>query len=135
MFGQCIFILMVILPIVINIRKFVKMLMLIFSVNMVMLILQANRECAHGLMRKFGKWWKYVSWCKANKKIPKKIICKECTYVQKDRNKVHNNFDTPLDNKHTFSASYVNEEPIVDMKFFEDKLKSMTLYRVQTKGN
>ena len=32
-----------------------QMLMLIFSVNMGMLILQANRKCAHRLMSKFGK--------------------------------------------------------------------------------
>ena len=64
-----------------------------------------------------------------------KIVCKECTYVQKYRNKVYENFDSPPDNKHNFSASYVHEEPIVDKETIEDKLKAMNLYRVKNKGN
>ena len=32
-----------------------NLLMKIFSVSMVMYIIQANRKCAHGLMRKFGE--------------------------------------------------------------------------------
>ena len=34
---------------------FEKMLMKIFSVSMVMHIIQANRKCAHGLMSKVGQ--------------------------------------------------------------------------------
>ena len=38
-----------------NSENFEKMLMKIFSVSMVMHILQVNRKCAHGLMRKVGE--------------------------------------------------------------------------------
>ena len=38
-----------------NCEMFEKMLMKIFSVSMVMHILQVNRKCAHGLMRTVGK--------------------------------------------------------------------------------
>ena len=37
-----------------NSEIFEKMLMEIFSVSMVMHILQANRKCAHGLIRTVG---------------------------------------------------------------------------------
>ena len=52
MLGQCILILVSILPIVVEYLKFLKMLIKIFSVIMVMLIIQSNRKCAHRLMRK-----------------------------------------------------------------------------------
>ena len=38
-----------------NSEMFEKMLMKIFSVSMVMHILQVNRKCAHGLMRTVGE--------------------------------------------------------------------------------
>ena len=53
--GQCILILMSILPIVVEFLKFSKkMLMKIFSVFMVMNIIQGNIKFAHGFMRRFG---------------------------------------------------------------------------------
>ena len=58
---QCKSILLSILPIVVEFLNFLKkMLMKIFSVFMVMNILQANIKCAHGLMNKFGEWWRPV---------------------------------------------------------------------------
>ena len=39
---------------------FEKMLMKIFSVFMVMHIIQAKRKCAHGLIRKVGEWRRHV---------------------------------------------------------------------------
>ena len=49
-------------------------------------------------------------------KNAEKIICRECTYVQKDKNKIDEIIDLPPDNEHTISASYFNEEPIVGVQ-------------------
>ena len=35
-------------------------------------------------------------------KCPKIVLCKECTYVQKDRNESDENFDPSPDNEPTF---------------------------------
>ena len=37
-------------------------------------------------------------------KCPKTTLCKDCTYVQKYRNKIDENIDSPPDNEPTFSA-------------------------------
>ena len=42
-------------------------------------------------------------------------------------------FDSPPDNEHNFSASYLHEEPIVDPQTIEEKLRSMNLHRVKKK--
>ena len=68
---------------------------------------------------------------KANKKYPKTTVCKECTYVQNDRDKIDEIFDLPPDNEHTFSASYFHKKPIVDVKYTEERLKEINLKRVQ----
>ena len=54
-------------------------------------------------------------WCKPNKNS-KKTVCRECIYVQKDKNKIDEIIDLPPDNEHTISASYFNEEPIVGVQ-------------------
>ena len=77
----------------------------------------ANIQCDHGYAYSSSKEkvytliheesWKMIkmfSWCKANKKIPKTTVCKECTYVQKDRNQIDDSFYFPPDNEHSFSA-------------------------------
>ena len=66
-------------------------------------------------------------------KCPKTTVCKECTYVQKDRNQIDEIFDSPPDNEHTFSASYFHEVPIFDVKTIKEMLKEMNLNRVQKK--
>ena len=43
------------------------------------------------------------------KKFPKTVLCKECTYVQKDLNKSDEKFDSTNDNEPTFSVSYSHE--------------------------
>ena len=40
------------------------------------------------------------------KKCPKNVLCKECTYVQKDINENEENFDSTEDNEPT-SSSYL----------------------------
>ena len=42
------------------------------------------------------------SWFKENKKMPKNVLCKECTYVQKDINKKDENFDSTEDDEPIF---------------------------------
>ena len=45
-----------------------------------------------------GNYEDLFSWCKAYLKNPKAILCKECTYVQKDINESDDNFDYTQDN-------------------------------------
>ena len=106
------------------------MLMIIFSVIMVTLILQASRKCAHGLMRKVGKWRKTIFLMQSKKK-PKTTVWIFFTYVQKYRNVIDENFDSSPDNEPTFSESYCHEVPIVNMENIEEVLKEMKLHRVQ----
>ena len=49
-------------------------------------------------------------------KFPKTVLCKECTYVQKDINKSDENFDYTQDNEPTISSSYFHKEPIVNVE-------------------
>ena len=64
--------------------------------------------------------WGMIKTCfpdaKQIKQISETVLCKECTYVQKDRNESDENFDSPTDNEPTFSSSYFNEEPIVNVE-------------------
>ena len=39
-------------------------------------------------------------------KISKTVLCKECTYVQKDINESDENFDSTQDNEPTLSSSF-----------------------------
>ena len=50
---------------------------------------------------------------------PKTTLCKECTYVKKDRNESDENFDSSPDNESTFSSSYFHEEPIFNVETIE----------------
>ena len=38
------------------------------------------------------------------KRCPKTVLCKECTYVQKDINESDENFDSTQENEPTFSS-------------------------------
>ena len=40
---------------------------------------------------------------------PKSTLCKECTYVQEEKDEIERNTDSPLDNEPTFSSSYFLE--------------------------
>ena len=72
----------------------------------------ANMQCYHvyacsSSKQKMWTWFNGESWeimkncfpdAKQIKKCPKTTVCKECTYVQKDRNDIDENFDSPPDN-------------------------------------
>ena len=130
--GQCILILMSILPIVVEYLKCLKN-----NVN-------ENIQCDHGYAYYSGKnkmcaWVNEESWAMmktcftdANKiKNPKNTLCKECTYVHKYGNESDETFYSPLDNKPTFSSSYFHEEPIVYVETIEERLKEMNFHRVK----
>ena len=68
------------------------------------------------------------------KQCPKTVLCKECTYVQKDINESDEHFDSPPYNEPKFSSSYFHEEPIFNVETIEERLKEMKLHRVQKKG-
>ena len=68
------------------------------------------------------------------KKCPKTVLCKECTYFQKDINESDENFDSTQDNEPTFSSSFFHEGPIVNVETIEELLKEMNLRRIQKKG-
>ena len=76
---------------------------------MVMLILQA-RICFPWVNEES---WEMKKTCfldaKQIKKYPKITVCKECIYVQKDRNESDENIDPPPDNEPILSSSYFNE--------------------------
>ena len=55
------------------------------------------------------KW--LFSWCKANKKCQKTVLCKKCTYVQKYINGKDEKIDPPEDIEQTFFSSYFSEKP------------------------
>ena len=120
---------MSILPIVVEYLKFLrKMSTKIFSVIMVMLILQANRKFAHVLMSKVGQWKKnWVSWRKATEDMPQNQFMIRM-YICSKRY-----FDFPLYNETIFSSSYFHEGPIVNVESIEESLGEIILHRVQKK--
>ena len=63
--------------------------------------------------------------------MPKNVLCKECTYVQKDINENDENFDSTEDNEPTFSSSLFYEVHVVDVETIEERLKEMNLHRVK----
>ena len=44
-------------------------------------------------------------------KCPKTVSCKECTYVQKDKNGKDETIDPPADSEQNFFSSYFMKEP------------------------
>ena len=66
--------------------------------------------------------------------MPKTILCKECTYVQKDINENDENIDSTEDNEPTILSSYFMEKPLFNVKTIEERLNEMNLDRVQNKG-
>ena len=47
---------------------------------------------------------------------PKSTLCKECTYVQEEKDKSEGNIDSPPDNEPTFSSLYFLEKPTVTVE-------------------
>ena len=57
------------------------------------------------------------------KQCHEKHLCKECKYVQKERNESEGNIDSSPDIEHTFLSSYFHEKPIVDVETIEERFK------------
>ena len=95
--------------------------MKIFSVFMVIHILQAKIKYAHGLLRKVMEWLTPVFLMQTFS--TKTDLFRECTDVQKDLNESDENFDSPLDNEPTFSSSIFHEGLIVNVENIEERLK------------
>ena len=64
---------------------------------------------------------------------PESTLCKECTYVQEEKNESEGGIDSPPDNEPTFSSSYLLENPIFNVENIEERFKEMNLHRVQQK--
>ena len=67
------------------------------------------------------------------KKIPKTVLCKECTYVQKDINENDEKIDSTEDNEPTFSSSFFQEGPVFTVENIEERLNEMNLDRIHKK--
>ena len=74
------------------------------------------------------------SWYKSNKKIPKTVLCKECSYVQRDINENDEEINSTEDNDPTFLSSHFLEKPVFTVENIEERLNEMNLERVQSKG-
>ena len=97
---------------------FEKIRMQIFSVIMVMLILQ-EKICT----RVHEESWAMIKNCfpdaNQTKQCPKSTLCKECTRVQKESNEKDGNIDSPTKNETTLSSSYFHGKPIVNVKILK----------------
>ena len=67
------------------------------------------------------------------KKCQNNVLCKECTYVQKDINENDEKIYSTEDNKPTFLSSYFLEESVFTVENIEERLNEMNLDRVQKK--
>ena len=65
--------------------------------------------------------------------FPKTVLCKECTYVQKDINESDENFDSTKYNEPTFSSSFFEDGPVFTVETIEERLNEMNLDMVQKK--
>ena len=65
--------------------------------------------------------------------MSKTVLCKECTYVQKDINERDKNFYSTQDNDASFSILFFHEGPIVNVETIEERLKEMNLHMVKKK--
>ena len=54
------------------------------------------------------------------KKCPKTVLCKECTYVQKDINVNDEKIDSTEDIEHTFFSSCFLENPVFTVKILKN---------------
>ena len=110
------------------------MLMKMFSVIMVMLILQAKNNYALGLMSKVGQWWKPVFLMQSKiKNTQKPLYAKNLHMFKKKGNESDGNIDSPPDNEPTFSWSYFHGEPIFNLEIIKEGLTEMNLHRLQKK--
>ena len=104
-----------------------------FSVILAALVQQSKATCWHGLTRKVGKWWKNNNDDKQVNKPPTTTVYNICTYVQNEIKKVNETIDFPQDSKHTFSALYIYENPILGVSTIEDLIKEMSLHMLTKK--
>ena len=95
----------------------------VFNVIMVMLILQAKTLCTWVTEES----WEMTKTCfpdaKKINQFPKPPLCKECTYVQEEKDESEGNIDSPQDNEPTFSSLYFLENPIVNVETIEERFK------------
>ena len=68
------------------------------------------------------------------KKCPKTVSCKECTYVQKDKNGKDEKIDSPADTEQTFFSSYFIDKPNYTVESIEVRLDEINMERLQNKG-
>ena len=68
------------------------------------------------------------------KKYPKTVSCKECTYVQKDKNGNYEDIDPPADTAQTFYTSYFIDKPNHTVESIELRLNEINMKRLQNKG-
>ena len=68
------------------------------------------------------------------KKCPKTFLCKECTYVQKDKNGKDEIIDPPADNEQNFFSQYFIEKTNYTVEIIELRLNEINLERLQNKG-
>ena len=61
------------------------------------------------------------------KKCPKTVLCKEWTYVQKEKNGKDEKIDSPADSEQTFFSSYFIEKPNYTVEIIEAKLNEINL--------
>ena len=54
--------------------------------------------------------------------MSKNVLCKECTYGQKDINESDENFYSTEDIEPTFSSSFFHEGPVVNVETIEEML-------------
>ena len=54
---------------------------------------------------------------------PESTLCKECTYVQEEKDESEGNIDSLPDNEPTFSSSYFLEKPIFNVETIEERFK------------
>ena len=66
--------------------------------------------------------------------MSKTVLCKECTYVQKDINGKDEKIDPTEDIEQTFFSSYFIEKPVFTVESIEARLNEINLERVQKKG-
>ena len=66
--------------------------------------------------------------------MSKNVLCKECTYVHKDKNGKNAKIDLPEDTEQNFFSSYFIKKPNYTVKSIEVRLNEINLRRLQNKG-
>ena len=65
------------------------------------------------------------------KKCPRTTVCKISKYIQSERKQINESFYFPPDNEHTFSISYLHENPLLYVPTIEERIKAMNLQSVK----